>query len=103
MNAAISVKIRGTRSASSARSTSGYVVVAPSSTALAVPSVALTVTAANTARPLSRTSGRKAAASTTGGNTTRARRQITPAGTRARSATAVSTHAAATYTGHADR
>lgn len=51
MKVAISVKRRGTRIASSARSTWGKLVVAPSSAALRVPIVALTDTVARMSRP----------------------------------------------------
>ncbi len=101
--------MRGTRSASSPRSTDGNVVVAASSTADTVPMVALAATAASVSRPASctvsgpnayvsppsRTSGMKSAASTTGGRTKRARRQISPGLMRARAATPARTSAAA--------
>ena len=55
MKAAISVSSRGTRSRSSACSTSGKLVVAPSSTALTVPIIAFALTVAKVASPASDT------------------------------------------------
>ena len=111
MNAAIRTSRRGARIRSSPCSTSGKLVVAPSSTALTVPIAAFDATDANVVRPSSdtreraevdrsppRTNGMNTATKTTSGRTTRARVQTTPGPTRAVAAIAASASAHATST-----
>src|SRR3954447_15153759 len=112
MKPAISVSRRGARIRSSPCSTSGKLVVAPSSTALTVPIAALEPTAANVVSPSResangptwtfsppRTNGTNTATKSTSGSTTFARDQSTSGPTRAAAATATSASAHTASTG----
>ena len=90
MKLAIRISTRGTLSFSSAWSTSGKLVVAPSSTAESAPTSALAAA-----------DGVNSATSRTGNSTMLVRRMSTPGGTRASAATSNSVSAQATYVGHA--
>ncbi len=109
MNAAISTSSFGAFKRSSACSTSGKLVVAPSRTALSVPRIAFAPTVANVSSPSretvtgprstgspSRTNGTKTATKRTSGSTTFTRLQSVRTGTRPSTATVTSASAHAT-------